>query len=356
MRSRARAVFRPMLAKKNKKRFALALSVLGALVGFGGFWYVAAAPGKISFDYVERRVRIQQLLSADPQAVSIMFLGDIMLDRKVAQMAALRGADSLFASSTELFTQTDLRVANLEGPVTTNPSIAQVDNAKLHFTFDPALAKQVLTSLNLSAVSLANNHAYDFGRDGYLQSRDYLSQWSINSFGHPYNTAGNLSTKLAVRGKTICMVGFMQLFVAGTSTVTSEIAALRPDCDRVIVFSHWGEEYTHEPTSAQVAAAHAFIDAGADLVVGAHPHVVQPFEVYHGKAVMYSLGNAMFDQNFSWDTTHGLAVRVDFYHSRTDLTFIPLTIADERLSIATGAARDRVLGQAGVAVATVTLP
>ncbi|HEY6022375.1 MAG TPA: CapA family protein, partial [Candidatus Paceibacterota bacterium] len=85
-------------------------------------------------------------------------------------------------------------------------------------------------------------------------------------------------------------------------------------------------------------------------------HVVQPFEVYKGKPIIYSLGNAMFDQDFSWDTTHGLAVRVDFYPNRTDLTFIPLTIAAERSSVAGGPARDRVLEQAGVAVATVTLP
>lgn len=284
-----------------------------------------------------------------------MFLGDIMLDRKVARTAVSRGAGWLFASSTELFTQTDLRVANLEGPVTDNSSIAQVDNSILRFTFDPVLTKEILAPLNLSAVSLANNHAYDFGRSGYTQSREYLSAWGIKSFGHPLNT-GNLSTKLAVRGKTVCLVGFMQLYVTSTSTTVDEIVALRPECDKLVVFPHWGDEYTDEPHKAQVAAAHSFIEAGADMVIGAHPHVVQPLEVYQGKPIIYSLGNAMFDQNFSWDTTHGLAVRVDFYSSRTDLTFIPLTIADQRLSIATGAARDRVLGQAGVAVATVTLP
>jgi poly-gamma-glutamate synthesis protein (capsule biosynthesis protein) len=331
-----------MTATKNKKKYALALSVIGAIVGFGGFWYVAAAPG---LPFVPQQ-----------KSVSVMFLGDIMLDRKVAKMAAARGVDSLFASSTELFTQTDLRVANLEGAVTDNASIAQVDNTVLRFTFDPALAKQVMTSLNLSAVSLANNHAYDFGKSGYATTRDYVSEWGVNVFGHPFNTAGHLSTKLTARGKTICLVGFMQLYVTGTSTVTSEIQTLRPECDKVVVFPHWGDEYTHEPTGSQVAAARAFIDAGADMVIGAHPHVVQPLEVYRGKPIVYSLGNAMFDQNFSWDTTHGLAVRLDFYPNKTDLTFIPLTIEDERLRIATGAARDRVLGQVGVAVATITLP
>jgi poly-gamma-glutamate synthesis protein (capsule biosynthesis protein) len=326
----------------NKKVAALVLAMFAALIGWGAFWYTAAAPN-IPF-------------LTEQKSVSVMFLGDIMLDRKVAQMARARGVDSLFASSTELFTQTDLRVANLEGPITTNPSIAQVDHTILRFTFDPALTKQVLAPLNLSAVSLANNHAYDFGKSGYAQSREYLSQWGIGAFGHPYNTAGHLSTKLNSRGKTICLVGFMQLYVTGTSTVTSEIQTLRPECDKVVVFPHWGDEYTHEPTGPQVAAAHAFIDAGADMVIGAHPHVVQPFEVYRGKPIIYSLGNAMFDQNFSWDTTHGLAVRLDFYSNKTDLTFIPLTIEDERLRVATGAARDRVLGQVGVAVATVTLP
>jgi len=346
-----------MRAKKNKKQAAFALAALGGFIGFGAFWFVlAGGPVKVNFAPLEHRARSQNSLFPDPKPVSVMFLGDIMLDRNVARTAMARGAEWLFASSTELFTQTDLRVANLEGAVTDNPSIAQVDNTILRFTFDPALTKQILEPLNLSAASLANNHAYDFGKSGYTQSREYLSAWGINSFGHPYNTAGNLSTKLDSRGKTICIVGFMQLYVANTSTVINEITALRPECDKLVVFPHWGDEYTHEPNKAQVTAAHAFIDAGADMVIGAHPHVVQPLEVYQGKPIIYSLGNAMFDQNFSWDTTHGLALRVDFYPSRTDLTFIPLTIADQRLSLATGAARDRVLGQAGVAVATVTLP
>lgn len=331
-----------MKVRTNKKRAALALAVFGGLVGFIGFWYVAAAPG------------LPAILEQKP--VSVMFLGDIMLDRKVAQMARARGVDSLFASSTELFTQTDLRVANLEGPITTNSSIAQVDHTILRFTFDPVLTKEILAPLNLSAVSLANNHAYDFGKSGYAESHEYLSEWGIGAFGHPFNTAGYLSTKLIARGKTICLVGFMQLYVTGTSTVTSEIQTLRPECDKVVVFPHWGDEYTHEPTAAQVAAARGFIDVGADMVVGAHPHVVQPLEIYQGKPIMYSLGNTMFDQNFSWDTTHGLALRVDFYPHKTDLTFIPLTIEDERLRVATGAARDRVLGQVGLAVATISLP
>jgi len=339
---------------KHKQSAAAGLAVVGALIGFCSFWYVVEAPGQKDFGYLGSSQRIQNPFV--PAPVSVIFLGDIMLDRKVADMAAARGSSSLFASSSELFTQTDLRVANLEGPITDFDSIAAVDHSKLQFTFSPTLAKAVLTPLNLSAVSQANNHAYDFGKTGFLESREYLSQFGIASFGHPYNNAQYLSATLTVRGMTICLVGYMQLYTAATSTVTNAVQTLRPQCDKVIVFSHWGVEYTHDPTTAQVAAAHAFIDAGADMVIGAHPHVVQPFELYKGHAIIYSLGNAMFDQDFSWDTTHGLAVRADFYPDRTDLTFIPLTITGERLSVAEGAAKDRVLGQAGVAVASISLP
>lgn len=326
-----------------KKAIALLLGIGTILVGWGAFWHVASAPSPAL------------VIAAKP--VSIVFMGDIMLDRGVAAVGAHHGTEALFASSSELFMQTDLRVANLEGPITDNPSIAAVNHDILHFTFDPAFAESVLVPLNLSAVSLANNHTYDFGKAGYLQTRDYLSQWGINAFGNPYNEPGYLSTRIEARNKMICLVGYMQLFSPATSSVVAEIQTLRPTCDKIVVFAHWGVEYSHDATPAQVAAAHAFIDAGADMVIGAHPHVVEPVETYKGKAIVYSLGNAMFDQDFSWDTEHGLAVRVDFFDDKTRLVFIPLTIEGERSYIAEGLDREQVLAQAGVgSVATIILP
>ena len=268
--------------------------------------------------------------------VRVLFVGDIMLDRNVARTAESEGAQALFATSTRaLFADADLRVANLEGTITTSSSIARRNHLLLRFTFNPTIAREALGFLHLDAVSLANNHALDFGEFGYDETRKNLDTIGVQPFGQPFNDKGRLSTRLEVRGKTVCLVGYHALFAATTTPVVDEIERLRPGCWRVIVLAHWGEEYKTHSNAAQEAAAHAFIDVGADLVVGAHPHVVQNVEVYKDKAIFYSLGNFMFDQNFSWGTTHGLALRADFYEDKTSFILTPITIAEQHASVGT---------------------
>lgn len=298
------------------------------LIG-GGFFIIAAG-----IAYSAPAPAYAPARAPEEAPVRVLFVGDLMLDRNVAGSAEEEGVASLFSTSTRnLFADADARVANLEGAVTSHPSIARVNHNILHFTFEPALAGQALELLHISAVSLANNHTFDFGARGYQETRDRVEASGVAVFGHPYNATGSMSTVFTVNNKTLCLVGFHSLYDAGTAPVTGEITALRPFCWRVIVFAHWGDEYKERSNSAQQEAGHAFIDAGADLVVGAHPHVVQEYEVYKHKAIFYSLGNFMFDQNFSLETTRGLAVRADFYEDKTDFILTPTVIADQHASV-----------------------
>lgn len=310
-----------------------------ALIAAGLFWHLAKAPAAATPQEPEQ----------DP---SILFVGDIMLDRSVAKHAMASTTAPLFAGVLDLFKTADANVANLEGTVTTNPSIAQVDHTILHFTFDPALARQALAPLHLAAASQANNHAYDFGISGLRSTQQYVQSWGTAPFGHPYNASSSLSTTLDIRlpgqgGKKICLVGYHSLYNPSTASVVSEITRLRPDCYRVVVFAHWGEEYEPVANLAQRGQAHEFIDAGADLIIGAHPHVVQNVGVYKGKAIFYSLGNFMFDQNFSWATTHGLAVKVTFGATSSAFVLTPVTVKDEEVRVANGPDAVRVLGATG---------
>lgn len=314
--------------------FALAFGVLAAIALFVPTSHLVSVPSVVPQEVVVR----------------VLFVGDIMLDRNVARTIAAQGPDFLFADVQDLLADADLRVGNLEGTITSNPSIAQQNNKILRFTFDPAQAKAVLAPLHFDAFSLANNHVLDFGEFGYDETRERVAEdLGAQPFGHPFNDKGMLSTILVSKGKQVCLVGYQALFNPATSTVTDEIMKLRSDCWRLVVFAHWGVEYQATSTAAQELAAHAFIDAGADLVVGAHPHVVQNVELYNGKAIFYSLGNFMFDQNFSWATQHGLAVRVDFYETETRFSLISTTIIDQKAGIASGVDRQKILDTAGVA-------
>jgi poly-gamma-glutamate synthesis protein (capsule biosynthesis protein) len=263
--------------------------------------------------------------------VSVLFTGDIMLDRAVAIHAQKDGFDSLFAQLNRLFLGSDMVIGNLEGTLTNNKSISQEDFSILRFTFDPSYAEK-LAGLGFNGFSLSNNHSFDFGQDGFYQTKQNLNGAGILSFGSPYNDQ-SLSTETTIQGKSVCFVGYLELFRPDPTSVRNEIKRLRPQCDLLILTAHWGVEYSPVETAAQKELAHGFIDAGADMIIGSHPHVVEPLEIYHGKAIFYSLGNFMFDQNFSYNTENGLTVEIERNATSTTFTLIPITIKAEQASI-----------------------
>jgi poly-gamma-glutamate synthesis protein (capsule biosynthesis protein) len=218
-------------------------------------------------------------------------------------------------------------IGNLEGTLTANDSIAQQDNSILRFTFDPHFA-QLLADIGFSAVSLANNHALDFGEFGYEDTLHNLEAAQVAAFGAPYNDS-HLALQLMIKDKKLCMVGYHSLFNPNTTAVIEKIQTIRSACDYVVVMAHWGVEYEHEPVAQQQDAAHAFIDAGADVVIGGHPHVVEPLEIYNGHAIFYSLGNFLFDQGWRPEVKRGLAVEVSFEYNKTRFTLTPVSTYEE---------------------------
>lgn len=264
--------------------------------------------------------------------VNLLFVGDIMFDRGVASHTEKYGSDSLFAKVEQLFQGNDAIIGNLEGTITDNPSISIKDKTILRFTFNPIFLK-LLDRLHLSAFSLANNHSLDFGKDGYEQTTRNLQNVGIIPFGSPNNDK-NLSTKINLYGKIICLVGYHDLFTFNQKPALEEIKSIREVCSYVILFTHWGDEYKVAPSERQKKLAREFIDAGADLIIGAHPHVIETLEIYKNKAIFYSLGNFIFDQDFSFATKRGLAVHVELSDYLTRFTLVPISIEQGEISIA----------------------
>lgn len=281
-------------------------------------------------------------VSISSGTISALFTGDVMLDRYVALHAQQSDFDSLFAPLSRLFLGSDMFIGNLEGTLTNNKSISQQDLSTLRFNFDPSYA-QKLADLGFTGFSLSNNHSFDFGQDGFNQTEQNLNGAGILSFGSPYNDQ-SLSVETIAQGKSVCFVGYLELFKPDPTSVLNEIKRLRPQCDVLIMTAHWGVEYSSTETAAQKELAHEFIDTGADMIIGSHPHVVEPLEIYHGKAIFYSLGNFMFDQNFSYDTEHGLTVEMERNATSTTFTLIPITIKNEQVSISDVADRLKTLG------------
>lgn len=274
-------------------------------------------------------------------AVTVLAVGDMMLDRNVRKKMTEEGYGYPWKTLNRFLKGSDIVLANLEGSFTDFPSkTIDFKNKTLQFTFD-AGAVPVLARLGFTHFSLANNHTLNFGKEGLRQSKEYLSKAGLAFFGDPLNEE-NLSVEKVVRGKRIAFVGYHE-FSGGVENVYNEIKKLKDRGNFVVVMPHWGIEYERDFSKGQQEKAYHFIDAGADLVLGAHPHVVQPIELYKNRAIFYSLGNFVFDQDFSYATRHGLTVGITLRKDDVVFRIFPVSIRDAETKLVSGTEKNEML-------------
>lgn len=186
------------------------------------------------------------------------------------------------------FLEDECSFANLEGALSDSGNPMQ----KKHTFRGPEALVNILTENAVEAVTLANNHTLDYGNTAYDTTKETLDEAGI-----PYAERDGSVVFTTKNGLTIGLYG-MVYYKLDVEDMTAEIAALREGgCDLVIVAPHWGAEGSYHPTQEQVDVGHAAIDAGADIVWGSHPHVLQPIEAYNGGMIYYSLGNFVFGGN-----------------------------------------------------------
>ena len=202
------------------------------------------------------------------------------------------GLDFPFENTRAIFEADDMTLVNFEGTLTTTKS-----KTKNSFSFAaPPEYVQVLTSGNVEAVSLENNHIMDHGEQGYEDTCNALAGAGILYSGHLGSSIYTTET-----GVDIGMLSYQTFngkYPAIYEAIEGDIQALRDaGCELVIVSYHWGEEKDYVPNERQVPLGRATIDAGADLVIGHHSHRINPIEEYKGKYICYSLGNFSFAGN-----------------------------------------------------------
>jgi poly-gamma-glutamate synthesis protein (capsule biosynthesis protein) len=268
-----------------------------------------------------------------PAHADIIFGGDMMFDRTLRTYAARYGGDSLFACLDPLFSKADLVVANLEGPITANPSIslnsAPGDGNNYTFTF-PTTTAPLLLAHNVGVVSIGNNHIMNFGRDGLAQTKRALTAAGVGYFGDPDSLESERVGRRTVGGIPFSFINWSDWTSDNTDITGQQVAVEKAAGRVVVVYAHWGEEYL-PATDREKRLARTLVDQGADIVLGSHPHVVQEHEVYHGKHIFYSLGNLIFDQYWNDAVSHGLLVRVSFdIHGVSGVEEIPVVLQRNR--------------------------
>ena len=192
-----------------------------------------------------------------------------------------------FRNMLEYFEKDDFTIINLESVLADSGTAAN----KL-FTFKgPTAYTQIMTSSSVEAVTLANNHTEDYGKAGYDSTTKALSEAGISFVEENKTTLFTTESGLVIGL-------YADTFTFSTADIQKNVKKLRDAGAEIVICAfHWGTEGSYRPTADQKKFAHAAIDAGADLVYGHHPHVLQPIEEYKNGYILYSLGNFSFGGN-----------------------------------------------------------
>ncbi len=247
--------------------------------------------------------------------IKLLFVGDIMMTRSVEEKIKDLNKKFIFPflNILDYLKTFDYVIANLEGPISDKGT--KVGN-KYSFRMKPEVA-EALSKANIKIVNLANNHIFDYGKIAFEDTLKNLEKNNIKYFGNSYEPL-----IIEKEGIKIGFLGFSDFLkhlevrenkigiAVANNNLSEIIRKAKEKVDILIVSFHWGEEYQELSNERQRKLAKIAIDSGADLVIGHHPHVIQDIEKYKDKFIFYSLGNFIFDQNFSKETMIGGGVEV----------------------------------------------
>ncbi|HUV42904.1 MAG TPA: CapA family protein [Patescibacteria group bacterium] len=238
------------------------------------------------------------LLREKEEAITLIAVGDVMLGRSVnAKMRSLNDFTYPFLKTASLLKSADLTFINLESPFYSD---CPTTNEGMIFCADLKVIEGLLLA-GIDIANLTNNHIRNYGNEGLNLTQNLLSESKIDFLGPEKNFIIK-----EIRGTKIGFLGFNLTSGYQKEKIIEQVAKEKDKVAILIVSFHWGIEYAPEPSLKQIELAHQVIDAGANLILGHHPHVSQKIEDYHDGKIVYSLGNFVFDQPWSEATKKGL--------------------------------------------------
>jgi poly-gamma-glutamate synthesis protein (capsule biosynthesis protein) len=257
------------------------------------------------------------------RSVALTFAGDMMLDRMINHEFKDKGFAHIFDNlGNRVFWGSDISIANLEGPISKTPIDDNITADNMTFNFAPK-SIDALKFLKLNTVSLANNHTSNAGASGFEDTKQILEQNKISYFGLPAGVS-DASIKRFDTDYPVSVIGLDALSGFDDAKMNQLIKDEKASGRFVIIYPHWGSEYLATHTNSQSRLARLWIDNGADMIVGSHPHVVEDSEIYNGKLIVYSLGNFVFDQTFSKETQQGLILAITIDDNGVTASYLPI--------------------------------
>lgn len=278
--------------------------------------------------------------------IRIVAVGDMCFARGVEQAASKAGPSYPFERMLSALQQADIAFGNLECALTAHRAAVP---KRYNFRASPTWAAK-LAKAGFDVVSVANNHSQDFGSRGLADTVTSLTRAGVVPVGGGLTMSEARSPRVVARkGVRVAFLAYLGMFppvlpilasgpsvaMAEPASMRADIAAARKKADVVVVSLHAGVEMVTTPSRRQKSLAAEALRAGADVVLGHHPHVVQPVERHHGKVIFYSLGNFVFNPSPSFlrNPRGPWAAMADIRVSRrgvTEATLVPLLIVDRQ--------------------------
>lgn len=276
-----------------------------------------------------RQASLQQPDHPPEDSITLVAVGDIMLGGTAEEIMLKNGYDYPFKHTRQLFSNADIVIGNLEGPLT-NHEIPDNSDKQYLFRSPPEVVAPALRRAGFNAMNLANNHILDYGVIGMNDTIQSLDRSGIISLGAGQNLdqarAGRI---IRTTHGDVALLGYSLTFPEsfwatdtrpGTAfghkkQIVEDIQRLSQQAEYIVVSFHWGREKTEALRPYQPRLARAAIDAGADLVLGHHPHILQAIETYKQGLIIYSLGNYVFG-SYSQDARNSVVARINLHNGR----------------------------------------
>lgn len=282
----------------------------------------------------------------------VSFVGDVMLSRFMQPVYEKEGMNEIFSYAKKDWQESDHVIANLESSIvkdTEKTEFYNIDESRINFAIDEKMMIDLADESGIDTFNLANNHIADFGLEGILETLDIIEKNNIQQTGlyQNHTKIDEMYSIIDLGEYQVSVVSFSDVIPSNRGLGVREnkpgvilpntqqsqllkrvIQSAKSHTDLVFVYAHWGEEYTYQPSDKQRLLAQELVDVGADLIVGAHPHVLQPVELIDGVPVIYSIGNFIFDQGLG-STVSSVMMHVNTDGKRIDsIEFLPYKIVN----------------------------
>lgn len=293
--------------EKNKNRIKIPFFSFVVIFLFAFFSYQLKIKGPAAQAEAKAGISSHLSESSPPPRFTLTAVGDIMLDRGVGTRIKKHRPEYPFIHVAGLLRDADITFGNLESLISESGKKTRGKEITFRASVESVTG---LSFAGIDVVSLANNHAVDFGDPALLETMDILAHNGIAYIGAGANfSSAHRPARFMINGIKVAFLAYSNEFhkvkaaadgpgvaVTDTEEVKKDILSCRNWADTVIISCHWGWEYSDHPDQETRDFAHHAVDAGADLLIGHHPHVIQGVEIYKKSLICYSLGNFVFDQ------------------------------------------------------------